>query len=360
MEKLCGKERISRQLKHQPVDRIGVYESFWGETVKKWTREGKLKAGEDTTEHFDLDIMMSWCFNLKIHPLQEDKLISEDEDTKTLLDGNGATLKRHKKHDSTPEHIGFAISSRDDWEKLAKPFLLPEKLRINFDQYRDLRQRGERDGRFFVWGGVNVFECMHPICGHENMLMGMALDPDWVRDMADTYANLLINLMEITYAEAGRPDGVWFFEDMGFKGRPFMSPEMYRELIMPAHKKTIEYVHSLGLPVIMHSCGYVEPLLPDMVEAGIDCLQAMEIKAGMDLLRIHKNFGDKIALMGGIDARCVADNDRAWIDRELNAKIPFVKDNYGFILHTDHSIPESTDYENYLYFKETGLKLGTY
>ncbi len=39
---------------------------------------------------------------------------------------------------------------------------------------------------------VNVFECMHPVCGHEYMLMGMALDPDWVKDMADTYANLII------------------------------------------------------------------------------------------------------------------------------------------------------------------------
>lgn len=360
MTVLSSRERIARQLKHQPVDRIGVYESFWSETVRKWTAEGKLKDGENLSSHFDLDIMMSWPFNLKIHPEQADQLIEEDEDTKTMLDGNGATLKRHKQHASTPEHIGFSIKERADWEEKAKPFLTADPTRINFEAYREARQLAEREQRFFVWGGVNTFECMHPICGHEYMLMGMALDPDWVKGMSDTYAEMTVNLMETLFTAEGKPDGIWFFEDMGFKGRPFMSPEMYRDLIMPAHRRTIDYAHSLGLPVIMHSCGFVEPLLPHMVEAGIDCLQAMEIKAGMDLLRIHKNFGDRIALMGGLDARCVADNDRAWIKRELESKIPLVKNNYGFILHTDHSIPESTEYETYRYFMETGLQLGTY
>lgn len=67
---------------------------------------------------------------------------------------------------------------------------------------------------------------------------------------------------------------------MGYKGSPFMSPRMYRSLIMPAHIETIAYAKARGLPVIMHSCGYVEPLLPHMIEAGIDCLQVLEVKAG--------------------------------------------------------------------------------
>ena len=123
------------------------------------------------------------------------------------------------------------------------------------------------------------------------MLMGMALDPDWIRDMANTFADLTIALQEILFQEEGLPDGIWFYEDMGFKQRPFMSPDMYRDIIQPAHKKTIDYAHSLGLKVIMHSCGFIEPLLPHVVEAGIDCLQVIEVKAGMDLLRIKKNFG---------------------------------------------------------------------
>ena len=360
MTPITGKERVSRQLQHKPVDRIAAHESFWSFTIQNWIDQGKMAPGASAHDHFGLDIDLSWAFNLAIDPAAPRKVLAEDDDTVTLLDGNGATLRQHKKHASTPEHLGYAIANQADWLEKAKRFLTPTPDRINFDHYRALKQACEKAGRFFCWGGVNVFESMHPVAGHENMLVGMALEPDWVLDMSNTYADLLVNLMEELFAREGKPDGLYFFDDMGFKNRPFMSPAMYRELVMPGHRKTIDYAHSIGLPVIMHSCGFVEPLLPDMVEAGIDCLQAMEVKAGMDLLRIYEHFGDKIALMGGLDVRPVASNDRDGIRRELEAKIPFVKRNNGFILHSDHSIPESTEYETYQYFLELGRELGTY
>ena len=353
-------ERISRQLKHQSVDRIGCMESFWTCTVRKWHEQGKLPPEVHPVDFFHLDLRTAWPFDLKIEYGKPDVQVAEDEDTQTLLDGNGATLRRHKKHDSTPEHIGYGIHDRADWEEKAKPFLTAIPERIRLEQYLEEKRKAAAAEVFFCWGGVNVFEAIHPIVGHETMLLGMALDPEWIRDMADTYAAMLIGLMEELFARGGKPDGIWFFEDMGFKGRPFMSPEMYRELIKPAHKRTMDFAHAQGLPVIMHSCGFVEPLLPDMIDAGIDCLQAMEVKAGMDVLRIYRNFGDRIALMGGLDVRPIAANDRDGIRRELEAKVPLLKQGNGFILHSDHSIPESAEMESYQYFLETGLALGRY
>jgi uroporphyrinogen decarboxylase len=110
----------------------------------------------------------------------------------------------------------------------------------------------------------------------------------------------------------------------------------------------------------MHSCGFVEPLLPHMIEAGINCLQAIEIKAGMDLLRIHLEYGDKIALMGGIDVRALYSNDKETIDAEIQRIIPFVKEGFGYILHSDHSIPNTVNYDSYKYFLEKALEVGTY
>ncbi|OQA81969.1 MAG: methylcobalamin:coenzyme M methyltransferase [Lentisphaerae bacterium ADurb.Bin242] len=357
---MTGIERISRQLKRQSVDRIGAFEDFWALTIPKWVADGKMKEGENPVDHFEFDLDLVGAFNYMIHPEAQEQILEEDENTKLILNGNHARLRMHKKHASTPEHVGFEIAVREDWERLAKPFLTPDRTRIRFDAYRTIKARAAEYNRFFCWAGIPVFECIHPICGHENMLMGMALDPEWVSEMAATYADLNIRLMEILFAEEGQPDGIWFYEDMGFKGRPFMSPDMYRELIMPHHRKLIDFAHGRGLPVIMHSCGFVEPLLPYMVEAGIDCLEAMEVKAGMDLLRIYKNFGDRISLMGGLDVRPVVANDFEGIRRELESKIPFAKKNYGFIFHSDHSIPESVEYDTYRYFLDLGRKLGTY
>ena len=360
MAELTGIERIGNILKRKPVDRIGLFEHFWGDTLKKWQNEAHITQGEDLATHFGFDMATCWAFNMIAQLDFEPEVLEETDETILTRDGNGAVLRRHKLHNTTPEHVDFAVKERQSWEALIKPHLTPSRERIKFETYQNAKATSKKHNRFFCWSGVNVFELMHPVCGHEYMLMGMALDPDWIKDMAEVYSGLTIALMEILFAEEGKPDGIWFYEDMGFKQRPFMSPDMYKDIIQPAHKKTIDYAHSIDLPVIMHSCGFIEPLLPHIVEAGIDCLQVLEVKAGMDPLRIKKNFGDKIVLCGGMDARNLVANDLDAIQKELQKKIPIVKDNSGYILHSDHSIPTTTHYETYRAFVDEGLDLGKY
>jgi len=352
---VTGKERIGRILERKPVDRIGLFEHFWGDTQNKWSREGYIRSDEDLADHFGFDISLCWPFDLTADLDFEPEVLEETEETILVRDGNGAVLRRHKLHDSTPEHVDFLVKDRRGWEEHIKPLLTPDPRRIDFEAYRKAKEKADEENRFFVWAGVNVFESIHPVCGHEYMLMGMALDPEWVKDMVNTYSQLIIELQEILFAQAGYPDGIWFYEDMGFKGRPFMSPAMYKEIIQPAHQRTIDFAHSRGLPVIMHSCGMVEPLVPGMLAAGIDCLQVIEVKAGMDLIKLYKDYGDRLSFMGGIDVRVLYSNDRQKIDQELLQKVPIVKGRYGYVLHSDHSIPDTVDYETYRYFVDRGL-----
>jgi len=129
---------------------------------------------------------------------------------------------------------------------------------------------------------------------------------------------------------------------------------------MPAHKKLFDFSHSHKLPVVLHCDGFVEPLLPLLIEAGINCLQPIEIKAGMDLLRIKKNFGDKIALIGGMDERVLESNDLKAVEKELTSKLPGAMTGSGYVLQVDHSVSNLVEYETYRFFMEQGLKLGTY
>ncbi len=354
---MTGVERISNILQHKPTDRIGVYEHFWGDTIKLYTEQGHIKEGEDIGLHFDFDMVESGWLNSCIDLDFKEEIVAETEDTITIKDGNGAILKRHKHHDTTPEHVGFTITCREDWEKVREKLVKYDPRRCNVEGFKQSREYAAKHNKFFMWSGVNVFEQMHPICGHEHMLAGMAEDPDWVRDMCDVLSNLTITYQEELFSKAGVPDGVFYYEDMGYKQSPFMSPAMYNEIIKPYHKRTIDFAKSYNLPVLMHSCGFVEPLLPGMIEAGIDCLQVIEVKAGMDLLRIYKNYGDKLALFGGIDVRTLYTNDKAIIDKELESKIPIVKAGNAYILHSDHSIPNTVEYETFCYFLEKGKSL---
>ena len=357
---LTPRQRMTRILQRQEVDRIGIYEHFWGDTYKAWQSLGHVKENESFDDHFGFDMSTCWPFNYTANLDWKNQVLEETADTILQKDGNGAILRRHKLHDTTPEHVDFSVKCREDWEKLIKPYLTPDPRRINFEGYRNTKAAAARAGRFFCWSGINVFEQLHPVCGHEYMLMGMLEDPQWILDMTATYTRLNIELQKILFAQEGWPDGIWFYEDMGFKERPFISLDMYRQLIQPSHVQTIAFAHENKRPVIMHSCGFVEPLLPGMVEAGIDCLQVIEVKAGMDLLRIYREYGQRLSLMGGIDVRKLYSNDRKQIDEELEAKIPIVKGNNGYVLHSDHSIPKTVNYDTFQYFLQRGRELGKY
>jgi len=360
MDELTGIERMSNILQRQPVDRIGLFEHFWSDTQKVWAEQGHIQSDENLADHFGFDLETSWAFSMVADLDFEPVVLDETEETILTTDGNGATLRRHKLHDATPEHIDFLVKDRHGWEEYIKPRLMPDRRRIDFQAYRETKEKARKAGRFFMWSGVNVFEIMKDVTGHEYMLMGMALDPDWILDMAMTYAQLTVDLQETLFAEEGWPDGIWYYEDMGFKQHPFMSPRMYRRIVQPAHALSVGFAKANHKPVIMHSCGYIEPLLPGMIEAGIDCLQVIEVKAGMDLLKLYREYGDVLSFMGGIDVRALYTNDYAVIDAELEAKIPVVMQNYGYTVHSDHSIPNTVYYETYQYFIEKAMSLGTY
>ncbi len=363
MSQLNSRERVSRFLKRQPVDRIPSSETFWTEAQVKWRAEGHIGEDEDPQDHFDLDIRKFWPFEYVSNLEFGEEIVEETDETKLVRNGNGALLRWWKDKAGTPEHVDFDVKERATWEEKVRPYLVDESLyrrRIKFEEYRQAKADAEKKERFFLWSGVNSFECMHPVCGHEYMLMGMALDPDWVKDMCNVYAELNINLMEILFAEEGRPDGIWFYEDMGFKEKPFMSPTMYKDIVWPAHKRTFGYAHSLDLPVIVHSCGFVEALVPGLIEAGMDCLQAMEVKAGMDLVKLKNAYGEHISFMGGLDVRPLVANDLDAIQAELDKKLPTAMAGGGYCLHTDHSIPGQVEYETYKFFLERGLEMGTY
>lgn len=359
MSPMTGYERMANALAHRRVDRLPCSESVWGETTTRWTDQGHIAQGEDLIEHFGMSIRTGGWLNSVADLDFKNETLEEDEETILVRNGNGAVLRSHKLHASTPEHVDFAVKERPKWEELIKPHLLElDRRRIPFEGYRGAKAKAAESEEFFCWAGVAPFEQMHPVCGHEYMCIGMALDPDWVRDMVMTYADLTVKHLEVLFAEEGVPDGMFFYEDMGFKGRPFMSPQMYGDIIQPGHAKLFDYAHDHGLKVIVHSCGFVEPLVPGLVEAGLDCLQAMEVKAGMDMRRIAEQFGRRLAFFGNIDVRELISNDLARVDAELENKImPLMQQGIGYVLHSDHSIPPDVEHDTLVHFFEYGSRL---
>ena len=99
-------------------------------------------------------------------------------------------------------------------------------------------------------------------------------------------------------------------------------------------------------------------LLPDIIETGIDALNPLEVKAGMDAKLIKDTYGDRLTLHGGINA--VKWSDTEAIVEEIWDKVPYLKKNGGYIFSSDHSIPNDVSLSNMKLIIEEAKKAGAY
>jgi uroporphyrinogen decarboxylase len=98
--------------------------------------------------------------------------------------------------------------------------------------------------------------------------------------------------------------------------------------------------------------------LPDIIETGIDALNPLEVKAGMDAFQIKKDHGEKLVLHGGIDA--VKWPDTEAVIEEIRTKVPVLKQNGGYIFSSDHSIPNNVTLENMKRIVAEAKRYGSY
>ena len=349
---MTGKQRVENIFNGKPVDKLPASEDYWGDTLKKWRNEGHLGEEETPEDHFNYDIDRAGLVNWLVDPEFENKTLEENEDTALILDGNGARLRYHKKHASTPEHVGFQIKDKTTWEKEAKGALTRlNRARIPFEEYRDRQEKSLKADRYFLADAFGPFEMMQRLVGHEALLMAMGLESGWVKDMVLTYSEFNITHWDELFKEEGLPHGIWIAEDLGFKLKPFMSPQMFNDIMVPGYKLMFDYIHSKGLKIILHSCGYIEPLIPALIKTGLDCLEAMEYKAGMDMPELFKKYGNKLVYYGNIDIRVLESNNKNAVDQEIKKKIcPVVNNGGKYIIHSDHSISTGVEYDTYKYF----------
>ena len=155
-------------------------------------------------------------------------------------------------------------------------------------------------------------------------------------------------------------DGVFLFDDMGYRNGTLFSPADYRELLFPAHKRACDFFKSKNFPIILHSCGCVQAFIPDLIEAGFTCLQPLEVKAGMDVIELKKDFGHQLAFMGGIDVRKMAHPDPSVIEEEIRTKVSIAKVGGGYIYHSDHSVPDNVSFQQYCRVIELVQQYGKY
>ena len=226
----------------------------------------------------------------------------------------------------------------------------PEKEFTSLEEMKERYKWYTSHGYFTMYNSTFVFENMRYSMGDVRMLEAFHLEPEWIRDFCSVYTDFTIMHVEYLFREVGVPDGYTIYDDMAYTTSSFASPQMYRDMITPYHKKFVDFLKSYDVSVIQHSCGNVVGQLENIIEAGIDCIQPLEAKTGMDIVELGKKFGDRIAFMGNIDIRALETNEHAKIREEVISKLDSIRENkIPYIFHTDHSISPLVEVPSYEY-----------
>lgn len=352
---MTSQERVLLALQHREADRVAVSDFPWGTTEARWHREG-LPEGVSAAQYFGFELWGFWGDN----SLQlERRVIEETDEWVTATNSDGTVMRNWRQSTTTPELVDFTITTRELWEEY-KPRLTYNDTRVDWEGARQGLADARAKGLFTYLGWGPGFTKFCNMVSPERCLMAMVEDPDWVRDMFMTDARVCAAIAEEVLGRGLEVDAGWIFDDLGFKLKGFFSPATYRELLMPAHKLICDVFKSRGKPMILHSCGYVTEFVPLFIEAGFDCLQPLEVKAGNDLVALKQQYGDRLAFMGGIDVRAMADPDPAVIEREIATKVPAAKAGGGYIFHSDHSVPDNVSFAQYCRVMELAAHYGKY
>lgn len=356
MKNLTERERILRTYRHQEIDRIAMCDTAWTGTVKRWKDEG-MPADADWRDYFGFDKPIRlWLDN---SPRFESKVLETTDRYKIITTSWGATRKVFNQLDSTPETLNFYYNSSDKWEEAKQKMLTYHEDRVNWKYLEENYPKWKAEGRFLQLGLWFGFDVAHSgLVGTEDFLIAMYDEPEWVTDVFDTYLTSSLDLAQRVLDAGYEFDGVHWFDDMGYKGSPFFSPELYRELLKPYHKKAVDWAHERGLVTELHSCGYIEPMIDDLVDIGVEMLNPLEVKAGMDPFKLKAKYGDKLAFHGGINAQ-IWDKPELVL-AEMERIIPALKEGSGYIFASDHSIPNSVSLENMTKIAKLAHKLGKY
>ena len=349
---MTGRERVNRMFQRRDHDRVPRHDTYWTDTIQRWQSEG-LEGGVGAVLS-QLDGDFEHLDHIAPCPYPDRReIVGEDERTEAYVDPWGATLRAWKDKCGTPEHIGFGCTSRQTWEEVYKPIY--QKLQpAHYAQERATAQFGigRKSRRWCFLSYLESFEATRRMMGDEITLIAMAEDPDWVVDVSRTYTDVLIKYLEFVVAGGIEPDGMWMAGDMAYNHGTMCSPQMYRDLIWPDHKRLVDWCHQRGMYVIFHTDGDVNGVLDLYIEAGIDCLQPLEAKANMDLRRLCPDYSDRLAFFGNIDMTVLGSNDRDRIEAEARTKLDAGKATKGYAYHSDHSVPPTVSWSSYQYLIE--------
>lgn len=228
--------------------------------------------------------------------------------------------------------------------------------------YTGLRARCEEWPDYPVLAGTSEpFYLYSRLRGMERALTDLVEAPEIAEAILDRIFHVDQRVFQrILDQVAGRIDLVYIAEDLGTQESLLMSPRMFRQFLKPRMKRLINLAHAYGVRVMHHDDGAIRPLIPDLIEAGIDILNPVQWRCrGMDREGLARDFGHALIFHGGIDnQQTLPFGTPEDVRRQVAENIRIFGDAKGYIVGPCHNIQANTPTANIVAFYEAVHEFG--
>jgi len=328
---------MHRALQRRPVDRIPIFMWYHPATVHKLMQSLEIPAG-----FFDQvmcnDVKQAWVGNnFAMEGITHEK------------DGDGHTdvwgIEWVKKG-------SFNQICRSPLENASEEEIVNYKFpSANIEQLlKSMDKTIPYSEEYFIGCDISpcFLELMYRIRGMENTFIDLLSSPELTKVLLLKAADFAVETGEKACIDYPI-DWLWTGDDVGGQQSMMLSPELWREMIKPHLKNIFDVGKKRGIWVAYHSCGSIRPIIPDLIEIGLDVLNPIQCNCpGMNPIELKKEFGKELSFMGGVDTQYLLPNGTS--DEVYKETLKLIEgmteEGGGYILAASHTIPPETPIEN--------------
>ena len=355
---MTDRERFNNQMHYLPVDRCFNMEfGYWDENFELWKmfKDNGIKNNEQADVFFNFDRIETIGGNIWLHPHFSTEVIEETESTRTIRNSDGLLAIEKKGTSSIPHFIGSSVVTPDDWEKVKEErFRVDDPARIIDIEALKEDCPPDRDFPLCVDCGSMIGK-IRDMLTFEGLAYACYDYPEMVEDMVETCCVLVEHFLDqvLPHIDFDLASG---WEDICFKNGPIVSVDFFKAVVMPRYKRIRKKLDQYGIDVWYTDCdGDVRPILPYMMEGGINCLFPFEVNGCAHPSELFAEYGKELRIMGGVDKMALGAGRDA-IDAYIKTLIPLVERG-GYIPFCDHRCPPNVPEEDYLYYLDLKEKM---
>lgn len=356
---MTDRERFNNQMHYKPVDRCFNMEfGYWDENFREWP----MFVENGITNNWEADIFFSFDRisivggKVWMSPAFETKVVDETETTYIMINEDGLLAEVPKSgHDTIPHYIKSSVVTPEDWKRC-------KEERFNRDHPTrkvdiEAVKKAHPPHRDYPLG----VDCGSMIGKIRDMLTfeGLAYAcfdyPDMVEDMVETSCLLVEDFLDqvLPHIDFDYASG---WEDICFKNGPIVTVDFFKNVVMPRYKRIRKKLDAAGIDLWYTDCdGDVRPILPYLMEGGINCLFPFEVNGCSHPAELFAEYGKELRIMGGVDKIELGKGPEA-IKAYLETLVPLVERG-GYIPFCDHRCPPNVRPQDYLYYLDLKEKM---